>query len=182
MRIRGQGCEANNTTIFPWNDVGYTLCKRITSNCLHSNEKRSRVYCTCLCLAPVKCCWLCLISDACFWLLCKALPLGCCTASFQLPVFVCLTLGCFHTDIIKSTLIHYLCILLLNYSHNSFMCYCIFFFFLSRRQFELAWLPLLNIPSLKIVFLLINPPSLSFCSNTQCSHVKAVLANFFLVA
>lgn len=84
---------------------------------------------------------------------------------------------CFHTDIIKSTLIHYLCILLLNYSHNSFMCYCIFF--LSPRQFELAWLPLLNIPSLKIAFLLINPPSLSFCSNTQCSHVKAVLANFF---
>lgn len=33
---------------------------------------------------------------------------------------------CFHTDIIKSSLIHYLCIPLLNYSHNSFMCYCIF--------------------------------------------------------
>lgn len=58
----------------------------------------------------------------------------------------------------------------------------LYFFFLSRRQFELAWLPLLNIPSLKIAFLLIKPPSLSFCSNTQCSHVKAVLAYFFLVA
>ncbi len=66
-----------------------------------------------------------------------------------IPVaFVCLFNArlCFHTNIIKSSLIHYLCILLLNYSHNSFMCYCIFFL----RQLELVGLTLLNRVSLNI--------------------------------